>query len=96
MAIISKILALPSATQYNPTAPTITGNRYNPSEYGASTVGNFFDWEEPSAQWKNKTSALYKYIIERYDSATSTWLQVSDTLLNAFLAWLLFSLFYVV
>lgn len=87
MAIISKILALPSATQYNPTAPTITGNRYNPSSYGDTSVGNFFDWTEPSAEWKNKASASYRYTVERYDSVAATWSQVSDTFLNAFLAY---------
>jgi hypothetical protein len=81
MATVSRILALPSATDYYPVEPTLNSITYNPTEFNGGTPANFFSYSEPSAEWKNKSSALYKYKVEYYDIATSTWITTADSLL---------------
>jgi hypothetical protein len=81
MATVSRILALPSATDYYPVEPTLNSITYNPTEFNGGTPANFFSYSEPSAEWKNKSSALYKYKVEYYDIATSTWIVSADSLL---------------
>lgn len=84
MAIISKILALPSATQYEPSPPTIDGVIHFPSDFGSSTASNYFQWSSPSQTWKNKASASYRRLVESWNIESQTWTFVNDDFLNEF------------
>ena len=75
MAIISKILSLPSATQYNPTGfPSFaiyTGFTFGtPIRYGqvanGGTPTNEVGWQEPNQSFfKNKSSSRYRFRLTR-------------------------------
>jgi len=82
MATVSRILALPSATDYFPSPPSITGISYSASEFSSTTAGNTFNYQEPSGNWKNKSSALYKYRIEKNMGYGVPRLVVADALLT--------------
>jgi hypothetical protein len=80
MATISKIISLPSATQYNPTAfPSYVifgGFTFGtPIEYGqvanGGTPTNKVGWQEPTQSFfKNKTSSTYRFrLVRSSDSA---------------------------
>jgi hypothetical protein len=82
MATVSRILALPSATDYYPNPPSITSLQYSPNDFGSSTAGTFFRYEIPSVEWKNKSSALYKYRVVWKNAGNDTFPVIADTLLN--------------
>ncbi len=82
MATVSRILALPSATDYFPSPPSITGISYSASDFTSTQVRNNFNYQEPSSNWKNKSSALYKYRIEKNMGYGVPRLVVADTLLT--------------
>jgi hypothetical protein len=90
MATISKIISLPSATQYNPTAfPSYVvfgGFTFGtPIEYGqvanGGTPTNRVGWQEPTQSFfKNKTSSTYRFrLVRSSDSAL-----VRDELLGSY------------
>jgi hypothetical protein len=82
MATVSRILSLPSATDYFPSPPSITGISYSASEFASTTAGNTFNYEIPASNWKNKSSALYKYRVEKNMGYGVPRLVVEDTLLT--------------
>ena len=82
MATVSRILALPSATDYFPSPPSITSISYSQTGFESNTAGNTFFYEIPASNWKNKSSALYKYRVEKNMGYGVPRLVVEDTLLT--------------
>ena len=78
MAIISKILSLPSATQYE-AQPTVSQSTiyYSNSSFGSGSSRNttYFDFPPTETFWKNKASTVQNAILEYYDSPTASWIQ---------------------
>ena len=93
MATISKVLALPSATQYNsPSAPSYTNSaftgigNYGYFEYGQVAYGgtptNKVSWVEPTPSFfKNKESSVYRFRLTR----TSDNVLVRDDILGNYI-----------
>lgn len=68
MAAISRIIALPSATEYNPYPPELDEIVYSGNYLG--TPGIRIDFDYPSQSWKNKPpfayiSPVYREIVKR-------------------------------
>ena len=68
MAAISRIIALPSATQYNPSPPTFDDISYGGNYLESPTIR--VDYETPTDVWKNKPlntypSIYYRQIVKR-------------------------------
>jgi hypothetical protein len=85
MAIISKILSLPSATQYEPQASeTQSTISYTPSTFGSGSAGNGFYFNFPPLEtfWKNKASTVHNAIVEYYDSSTASFVQASSHIIT--------------
>lgn len=85
MAIISKILSLPSATQYEPQASVTQSTiSYTPSNFGSGSAGNgfWFDFPPDETFWKNKASTVQRCVIEYYDSSTNSFVQASNDILT--------------
>jgi hypothetical protein len=84
MAIISKILSLPSATQYEPQA-TVTQSEitYLATSFnnGSTSNGFYFDYPPTNIFWKNKASTVQHALIEYYDSSTASFVQASNNVL---------------
>lgn len=73
MAAISRIIALPSATEYNPYPPELDEIVYSGDYLG--TPGIRIDFDYPSQFWKNKppfayTSPYYREIVKRDSDGT--------------------------
>jgi hypothetical protein len=77
MAIISKILSLPSATQYEGEATPIDSSiLYSNSSWGSGSAGNtFFTTSSSPNFWKNKASTTLNYVIEWYNSVSESWVE---------------------
>jgi hypothetical protein len=84
MAIISKILSLPSATQYEPQA-TVTQSTitYLATSFNNGSTSNGFSFDHPPTNifWKNKASTVQHALIEYYDSSTASFVQASNNVL---------------
>ena len=78
MAIISKILSLPSATQYEGQPTFIQGKDHIDATFGSSSASTrFYFSSEPTDFWKNKASTAQNCLTQYYDSNSSSWIDTT-------------------